>query len=281
MIKLVLTDLDATLIPAQDRGVATAATCEAIAAVIGAGVHFGPVTGRTPAVTGFAFPAFPEAYGTGAFANGQVICLDNQVIHRAWCEVGPLQRVADILDELHEGAVTLYDLEGDRGAWYVSREPGRLGASSDYGVDIREVADHVDAPVLKANVRLEASREHLTEVRDMLRESVPELDFVFPAADAPLIDITPAGVGKGSAVGILAAALGLSLDEVAVFGDSENDLSMLEAVPNSVAVANATPEVAETARWHIGSAFDHAMDDALLEIAAAAREGRMPAFMTA
>ena len=54
---------------------------------------------------------------------------------------------------------------------------------------------------------------------------------------------------------------------------------MIEAVENSVAVANATGAVARAARWHIGACADGAVDDALREIATAWREGRLPSFM--
>ena len=55
---------------------------------------------------------------------------------------------------------------------------------------------------------------------------------------------------------------------------------MLYSVPNSVAVANAVPAVKRDARWHIGASADDAVADAFYEIAAAAREGRMPSFMS-
>ena len=82
----------------------------------------------------------------------------------------------------------------------------------------------------------------MVEVRDALRLQFPALDFVFPARNGPFIDILPAGWSKGRAVEVLADHLGLSLDEVATFGDSENDISMFEAVTYSVAVRNASPE---------------------------------------
>ena len=279
MIKLVLTDLDATLFSEKDGSIATPDTMAAIDAVLDAGVHFGPVTGRTPASMSEAFPGDPRCYATGAFANGQIVFLDGEVVHREWTPAEPLQRVADILDDLGEGSLILFDMEGDKGAWFVSRKPERLKASQDFGARISRVEQCVEGPVLKTNIRLEAPRERISEVRELLRREVPEFDFVFPTLTAPLIDILPKGYGKGGAVAVLARELGLSLDEVATFGDSENDLSMLRAAPNSVAMENATPEVAATARWHIGSADDHAMVGALLDIARSTQAGEMPSFM--
>ena len=54
---------------------------------------------------------------------------------------------------------------------------------------------------------------------------------------------------------------------------------MINAVPNSVAVANANEAVTASARWHIGAAADDAVAGALHEIAACAATGAMPLFM--
>ena len=113
----------------------------------------------------------------------------------------------------------------------------------------------------------------------MLREEFPSMDFVFPSNFAPLLDVSPHGWSKGSAVGVLARELGITLDEVATFGDSENDLSMIVAVPNSVAVANADEQIKAAARWEIGASADDAVADALFDIAVAASTGEMPSFM--
>ena len=77
----------------------------------------------------------------------------------------------------------------------------------------------------------------------------------------------------------MADALGLGLDEVTTFGDADNDVPMLESVPNSVAVAGASPEAASAARWHIGDALEDSVAVALEDIAEATTQGRMPDFM--
>ena len=119
----------------------------------------------------------------------------------------------------------------------------------------------------------------MAEMRDLVNARIPELSLVFPSMKATVIDVSPAGWDKGSAVRVMAEAMGIGLDEVAVFGDSQNDLAMIQSVPNSVAVSNASPEVAAAARWHIGACADDAVADALLDVARAAGAGEMPAFM--
>ena len=54
----------------------------------------------------------------------------------------------------------------------------------------------------------------------------------------------------------LLGSLGITLDEVAFIGDSENDVTLLEKVPHSYAVAGATPEAKEAAHSLIGEAAE-------------------------
>lgn len=136
-----------------------------------------------------------------------------------------------------------------------------------------------EGEVYKANVQCVCTPDQAVALRDLINARIPKLNLVFPGQDIPVIDITPAGWDKGCAVRFLAETMGIGLDEVAVFGDSQNDLAMIQSMPNSVAVANAAPEIAAAARWHIGACADDAVPDALLDIARAAATGAMPSFM--
>lgn len=284
MIKLVLTDLDNTLIPHRpDESFwptfVSEEAVDAIRQLLDVGIHFGPVTGRPVGSLSETFRGEERAHATGAYANGQLVCVDGQIIHREWTPQEPLQRVLDILEEQEDGLLVLFDMEGSGQRWGISHDEAKNERFRNGDWFVPKLLPSLDGPSLKAIVRV-IEGPHMTErLRDMLRAEVPELDFVLPSRDATVIDITPKGYGKGSAVRIMADYLGLGLDEVAAFGDSENDLSMLETVPNSVAVANATPEAAAASRWHIGDALDESVAHALLDIATAARRGEMPAFM--
>jgi len=56
-------------------------------------------------------------------------------------------------------------------------------------------------------------------------------------------DILDLGVTKGNALKYLAKMLDISMDEIVVFGDSPNDLSMFNEAGLRIAVANSYPEV--------------------------------------
>lgn len=283
MIKLVLSDLDNTLIPhkpGEPFGDASLSDqgFEAIRALLDAGGRFGPVTGRSPSSMSETFPDAPWAYSTGAYANGQLVCVDGEAIHKEWTPVEPLQRVSDILDEQPDGFLVFFDMDGDGPTWGVSRKYRMDQVSEGDFLRVSRILPEVPEPTLKVIVRLHR-HESTLRIYDLLRAEVPELDFVLPSPDATVIDITPKGYGKGSAVRIMATALGLAPDEVAVFGDADNDISMLQAVPNSVAVANASPGATAAAHWHIADALEDSVAQAIAQIAEATARGAMPPFM--
>ena len=281
MIKLALTDLDDTLIPfgmphASERTVAAVHAAQEV------GVHFGPVTGRPPCAMGWMFPENPECFSTGAFSNGQVIHVDGERVHVVGIERSVLVRVSELADELGDAYLVVYSLDDLGDTAYVTKKRDRLLSCPPpfFGTPTKHIVPELDRDYVKANLQFASTvtREQAEEIRHVFKEQIPELDFIFPGKGA-LIDLCPHGWTKGSAALVLAEHLGIEPNEIAVFGDSENDLGLMQAIPNSVAVANADAVVEAQARWHIGDCRDGAVDDALFDIATAAASGEMPRFM--
>lgn len=67
------------------------------------------------------------------------------------------------------------------------------------------------------------------------------------------VDIIPADGGKGRGVRAVLEHYGFEKNEAAAFGDSGNDIEMLEAVGTGVAMGNAKPEVKAAADEVCGS----------------------------
>ncbi len=282
MIKLVLTDLDDTLI----RNGLPRATDHAIAgvqAMRAVGLHFGPVSGRIPNDMDWMFDHHEECYATGAYCNGQMIYVDGRLVREEQVSGEELNRLADWLARTDRGILTMFDVHHGniKTAGYFATPDDEHAARmlNSFGAARRYVNHLDDSAYTKANIHVTGDRAFQTETRDLMRAEFPTMDFVFPSTTAPLIDVSPHGWSKGSAVQALADELGITLEEVATFGDSENDLSMIEGMPNSVAVANASDQIKAAARWHIGPSADDAVADALFDIAEAATRGVMPAFM--
>lgn len=80
-----------------------------------------------------------------------------------------------------------------------------------------------------------------------MRDTCPDADVTSSWWDN--IEIVPRSASKGSALQALAKSLNIPMDEVMVFGDSDNDLSILKAAGVSVAMGNANERVKASARF--------------------------------
>ena len=282
MIKLVLTDLDDTLI-CNGLPRATDHAIEAIGAMRAAGLHFGPVSGRIPNDMGWMFDEHRECYATGAFCNGQMIYVEGELVREEQVPGDELNRLAEWLMRTDRGILTMFDVHcgtiATAGYFVTPDDEHASRMLQSFGAATRYVHRLDEPAYTKANIHVTGDRPYQTETRDLLRAEFPAMDFVFPSTTAPLIDVSPHGWSKGSAVQVIASELGVGLSEIATFGDSENDLSMIEGIPNAVAVANASDQIKAAARWEVGASADDAVADALFDIAAAAATGSMPAFM--
>lgn len=291
MIKLVLTDLDDTLIT-RGSGAVTKRSHAAIHALLDEGIRFGPVTGRTLADMTWMFDSDEACYATGAFVNGQIVQVDGEIVRGVALDRALLEAVARVLDATWgEGYLALYNPWVLEDVAYVTTHAGRLRTSPPvtYGsitkviTKVTDFSTNGEGPeqpaCIKANVQCCCAPEYIPALRDHLSSEIPELNFVLPGTNVPVIDILPSGWDKGASVCVLAEALGVTPREIAAFGDSDNDLPMMRSVSNFVAVGNATKQVALKATWHIGSCAQGAVADAFDDIAASCRQGRLPNFM--
>ena len=79
---------------------------------------------------------------------------------------------------------------------------------------------------------------------DRARLEVAEfVEVTYSDASATLLEMSAAGVSKGSGLAALCAARGVDSAETVAFGDMPNDMSMLAWAGRSFAMANGHPEV--------------------------------------
>lgn len=83
--------------------------------------------------------------------------------------------------------------------------------------------------------------DRLARLMETYKHEVPELEFI--SSWPQNIEINPGDMNKGKSVRLTAEALGLTMDEVMVLGDYDNDISMFEVAGTAVAMGNATPAV--------------------------------------
>lgn len=235
MIKLVLLDLDATLIWRDDH-VVTPFALDAIHSLQAAGIHFVPCTGRIFRDLPRMFAGDEAACATAVTSNGQLVYLDGELVERVPISHDGLLAVMGRLRDVAD-AYLVVEYEGEKVA--VDADLGFVLAHPDNFWSVEQALPSVpERPCYKANVRVVGSFERCQEVAAELGRALPELDFVCPMPGTPHIDITPHGFGKDHGGDFLMERLGLTPDEVCCFGDAENDLAVLRHYANSVAVAN-------------------------------------------
>ena len=281
MIKFVLSDMDNTLIPFGNELVSQR-TIDAIHACQEQGIDVGPASGRDRGELSSFFGGDASCYNTGVLVNGQRIYYLGEIVYEKTLPRDELRAVERLVAPL-EGCAFITYRDNNFGDW-VGEPRERLGAMYDrsFMCGGRRHEMLPDYPVVKAGiVCLDPGR--LTQLQRQLGEMCP--DLISPNTVVNWMDVSLRDWNKGDGVKILQRVLGLADEEVCVFGDADNDLGLLNAVPNSCAVANANENAARAARWHVGASADDGVAIALEQIAEAGRiynetgEDVLPAFM--
>lgn len=256
-IRIVFCDLDDTLLDACHQ--VPARTAQVVRRLHRCGVRFSPATGRTvPALRGL-FGSLSDEIDFVA-GNGTDVSVDGCTIYHA-----PYPRAA---------ALELFDaVKGSRQrlGFVTFDETGPHLAS----VEADFVRAHVEslrhAPVCPDEL-LFAGRE-LGKVGvvvpqgaaagvEELEQAVGDL-FSFAPTGPYWIDVLVRGIDKAQGIDRMLVHLGIDPSEALAFGDSMNDVAMMELLPNTVAVSNAMPELKRLCAHEIGSNLDEAVLDCL------------------
>jgi Cof subfamily protein (haloacid dehalogenase superfamily) len=260
-VRGVFLDVDGTTLSTGKQPTAT--LVDACRTVQDAGVRLGFATGRPPAgldvlrrVTGAA--------GPDVVYNGAQVLVDGTPT-RVW----PLP--VDAARIVERWCV-------DRGV-YAEFAVGAQMFVSDYCEAARPSWDEVtgDPDGLVTDVDLAAAASckitiYLFEpvLLDELMAVCAPLDVHVDPSSAPIfpsavvVNVTAAGVNKGSSIEWAARRIGLAPAELLVVGDSENDLSMFDVAGTAVAMGQAPDHVKARAHFVTGSFDDEGCAAALL-----------------
>lgn len=280
MFKLILADMDNTLVPSGQKHVSKRAIA-AIHELLNLGVRFGPATGRDTFELANMFAGATECYQTGIVANGKRIYVDGELRRYALMENESLQRLVDYLSTAPNTFLTALSFDNPNGKepyWCVgAREDDLAWFASWIGFTGRRCDRVPDIKLIASTIACGGTQEQLDDILRHAHVIAPCFDYVQPFEH--WVDILPKGLDKGSALPMLLDEMRISPDEVLFFGDADNDLGIMGALDNTVAVANAMPAAAAAARWHIGESSDDAVAQALEDVAEAIRKGSEPRFM--
>lgn len=118
------------------------------------------------------------------------------------------------------------------------------------------VRDIRETPTFCNKISIVQEPAYMNFVRDILPNNPIWHRYEYVFSDERKLEITNKGITKGNALNILLENLDLQQNEIAVFGDSENDISMFEAKEYSFAMENALPIAKEKARFTTSSNND-------------------------
>ncbi|MFT4199872.1 Cof-type HAD-IIB family hydrolase [Gordonia sp. (in: high G+C Gram-positive bacteria)] len=148
------------------------------------------------------------------------------------------------------------------------------------GAVVERTDDPFVAECARYYVQLDCVEDLAEHCRDVLKLAIFDFDDAATAAEryfadvdqqvvvsgAHWIDVMDRSANKGHGVRALQAALGVSAEQTAAFGDYLNDVEMLAAAGHSFAVANAHPAIAAQAGRRIPSNAEQGVIVALREI---------------
>lgn len=243
------------------------ANAEAIKELDNAGVAFTLATGRTSYLTGKYVRALdikvPLITSNGGALYDYSLHKD---IYSNDMDADTLIRLKVLFDSFPGTDITGYSADGI----YCVPDSSRRDFIADYNID---EPDHDKAPILDLNEFFEGNilpsfNKFLlvSPPPALLREilTFPELEVVSSAKD--FYDVMRAGSTKGGALLRLADTLGIPRENTIAIGDSENDISMIEAAGVGIAMSNSTYDVLAAADHTTASCEEDGFAQAVHEI---------------
>ena len=261
MIKLVVTDLDGTLLPTGTE--ISPENIEAARRAVEAGVTVTIATGRMYRA------ALPVAKNLGVDApiityNGALIrTVSGKTLYSSFLPAGLIREVLDFVEEQ---------------GWYMqtySKDQLLYAEHCEYS-DRYEAAQLVQGEAVGWQGLKERTEEvtKLLCVTDGAEETEARIAVLLEKfgdklavvrSSAYYAEIVNKGVSKGEGLKKLAQILGVTIPETMALGDAENDLSILKEAGLSVAMGNAVPAVKAACDVETGTCEENGWAQALYE----------------
>ena len=210
MIKLVLSDMDGTLVP-FGRDAISRRTAAAIRMLHMAGIDFGPATGREPVDLRRFFRGEERLFSTGIMANGKLVSYRGRLLRTIYLDHEGLQRLAGLACERDDCTLNIYvPCKDERGrasahVQFVGVSDAELASARGVtGLALMgEATDRLPSvPLISAGFMcLGSTRQDAVsqarEMRPQLYRLCPQFDFLRPSP--PFFDVLPKGWNKAAA----------------------------------------------------------------------------------
>ncbi len=240
MIKMVVSDMDGTLLNSDLQ--ISAENLEAIKKIRNKGIRFCIATGRPEQLV--------KEYIEPLQMEDPMILYNGSVISHPF-KHGKLFELKLDKDDVRE--IVEYCEEND--IIYMPYTKDKIISKPNYRVDFFEERNknlseqnkcvfedvrNIESIVKNDINKILLIEKNPTKFEEVYQKFSSNEKYTVASSQTGFVDINPLGASKGNALQILANHFGYSLDEVVVFGDQDNDVSMLEIAGTSVCMANGS-----------------------------------------
>ena len=232
-IKLVATDMDLTLL-ADDKSM-PAGVDERIDALAKNGVLFCAASGRPALALRESFPAHHQDMALVA-DNGASVYLRDELVYRDLIDRDLYHEVL-ALATATEGSVPVLCAFDD--AYVLERDRCHEDVVSIYYRSITYVESFEELNVDSNKISIYFPGWDSKQKNDEVYSPAFASRLYLTCAGNEWLDFMNIGVDKGSGIRHLAQHLGIDLSDIAAFGDTYNDIPMLDIVGHSYVMANA------------------------------------------
>lgn len=239
MIRLIATDVDGTLVSGASEKIPET-LFELIEAYDRAGIRFAVASGRQyPNLVKNFEPVKDKIYFI--CENGCLTLYHDAVVDKKEMRTG---LEAELVREIMATPGCEVLISGERTSYVITENQGYIDVLRSIQNDVTVLSDLSEFRETYMKLALLAYRkdEVPEEIARYFREKYDPYFHVMKAGHGWL-DFISRGTGKGSAVKAVMDRLAVTPDELMVFGDNENDVSMFELTPNAWCMSHAYPHV--------------------------------------
>lgn len=237
MIKLIVTDLDGTLLH-DDKSFSP--QFEALIDKLNSmGITFAFASGRT-------VPVLRKLY-CNIFDRISAICSNGCILlvngEQKRCACMPKDQLEMLIDLIESTEGMEWVLDGEKGAYYSSDNPKLQVLLEKYKLNPSKVPSFSDALKLDNIIKTYIFDEygpltHGVHVLDHLSDR-----FTLVPSGDDWLDVIGKGMDKGACLAVLQETLGVTPDETMCFGDYYNDLTLFDHATHSWAMKNAPEDI--------------------------------------
>ena len=237
-IRLVVTDCDGTLVTPDKK--LTPAAIAAAGKLREAGIGFTVTSSRPPVGMRMLVKPLRLTLPLGPFNGSSMVTPDFAPITQ---HVIPPDACKRAIAMLAEFKVDAWVFTND--AWVVPRDDGKYVPHERNTIDHDPLIVDDFAPYLTKACKIvgaSGDADKLKHCEAAMQKALGDSALAV-RSQSYYLDITPPGQDKGSFVEAMAQRENVSLDEIAVLGDMQNDLAMFHKAGTSIAMGNATDDI--------------------------------------